>query len=405
MLSGFGNQKKISFLLLCWFAYCPIHAQKNLPHYSVLHQKIQKYLFKDSSPEAIFLDSVGLHKKNQLWIHTDSLKILQTAYYKQNFLRYGMLMQQKWLGIITGKPLLGWRIALDPGHFAGNLETAKVEGKYLQMQLPDSTYVEFWESHLAWATAKILQKKLENAGATVMLTRSQPYFTAFEKSFEDIYQEYVRRILDRHIKLQKPIKRKMPLSRSAFFQTSFRKAELEERVRKINAFQPHITLIIHYNVDEKNEGWKKTVNKNFAMAFVGGAFSLKDLEKKEEEEDFLRLLCSQELERSIALSQYILQAHQRVAKVPIVEVQNDQDYLQEKCLFTGIKGVYTRNLLLARAVRGIVCYGESLLQDSEQEIRILNRKTLEIDRLQTSPRVLEIAEAYFTGILAYCQEF
>ncbi|MDW8296668.1 MAG: hypothetical protein RMJ97_07255, partial [Raineya sp.] len=166
----------------------------------------------------------------------------------------------------------------------------------------------------------------------------------------------------------------------------------------INTFEPDITLIIHYNVDENNSPWKKTTSQNFAMAFVAGAFEANDLQKPEEIENFVRLLCSSEIEESIELSEKILQAHEKIAGVPIVPLQNDQKFLQKYCLPTDKKGVYARNLMLCREVKGILCYGESLLQDSEQEIRKLNEKTFKVGDLLTSPRVLEIANAYWHGI-------
>ncbi|KOY86836.1 hypothetical protein AD998_12400 [bacterium 336/3] len=372
---------------------------------ALYNQKIKKYLLLSSKDSNLVkVNETGLVFKKKILVNWDSLQKIENLYsikIKQQKAR--LLLQQ--FSIVPNKPLLGWKIALDPGHFAGDLQTARIEGKYLQMTLSDSTQIEFWESHLAWATAKLLQEKLANAGATVMLTRSKPEYTAFESTFKSEYQEYTHRHMYAEQKMRKSMKSqktRMPLPQNTFFQVSFKRNELRKRVEKINAFQPDLTLIMHYNVDEKNTNWNKPISKNFSMAFVGGAFELEDL-KEESLDDFVRLMCTQDTEKSISVAQKVLQFHQQDAKVPIVSLANDQDYLQDKCLYTGVQGVYTRNLLLARAIEGIVCYGESLLQDSEQEIRRLNEKTLKVGDIYTSPRVLEIAEAYFKGILAYAQ--
>lgn len=394
------------FIFSFFFSFNIICLAQNIQQkIDLYNQKIKKYLLlssKDSN--SIKVNETGLVFKNKILVNWDSLQTIENQYLKKIKQQKARLLLQKF-SVVSDKPLLGWKIALDPGHFAGDLQTAKIEGKYLQMMLSDSTQIEFWESHLAWATAKLLQEKLENAGATVMLTRSKPEFTAFESTFKTKYQEYLQRHYGSEFQMRQSIKSKktrMPLPQNTFFQVSFKRSELRKRVEKINAFQPDLTLIIHYNVDEKNTGWGKPVSKNFSMAFVGGAFELDDL-KEESLDDFVRLMCTQNTENSIQLAQKVLQFHEKDAKVPIVTINNDQDYLQDKCLYAGVQGVYARNLLLARAIEGVVCYGESLLQDSDQEIRRLNEKTLKVGDIYTSPRVAEIADAYFKGILVYCQ--
>ncbi|GAB4124069.1 MAG: hypothetical protein OHK0045_04420 [Raineya sp.] len=363
-----------------------------------LQEKAFSYLLKgEDARSKVWQDSFLLIAGKK--IKADTLATIANYYQKQleKYRRKKIISKINYF--LAKKPLWGLKIALDPGHFAGDLATARIEGKYIQMTLPDSTQIAFFESHLTWATAKILQEKLEQAGAIVMLTRSQPYYTAFNKTFQEHHQAYLKE-WETQMKTKKRKKIGKPLNESLFFQKIFRKQELQERVRKINEFEPDITLIIHYNVDENNAPWKKPVKQNFSMAFVGGAFEWQDLDKSSTN-DFLRLLLSQDLPLSIQLSEKILQKHQEIAKISQVELSNSQNFLQEKCLFTGKKGVYARNLLLSRAVKGIVCYGESLLQDSEQEVRQLNEKSLQIGEIWVSPRLKNIAEAYFAGIMDF----
>lgn len=363
-----------------------------------LHEKAFLYLLKgEKAQKRVWQDSFLLLAGKK--IYYDTLKHLTNDYQKKFEAHQKKRLMSKFNHFFGKKPLWGVKIALDPGHFAGDSATARIEGKYIQMTLNDSTEVQFFESHLTWATAKLLQEKLEQAGAKVMLTRSQPHYTAFERTFRQEYQSYVEASEQQANFFRKAKKHKL-LDEKQFFLKIFRKKELEERVRKINEFEPDLTLIIHYNVDENNAPWKKPVKQNFAMAFVGGAFEWQDL-NEESTTDFLRLLLSQDLPLSIRLSERILWQHQKIAQISPIEIENSQKFLVEKCLFTGKKGVYARNLLLSRAVRGVLCYGESLLQDSEQEIKILNQKTMQVGNIWVSPRLQTIAEAYFQGILSY----
>lgn len=368
--------------------YLPKKLQENAFAYLLKGEKTQKKVWQDSF--------ILLAEKK---IKQDTLEILANDYQKQFEKYQRKKIRNKFNCFFGKKPLWGLKIALDPGHFAGDFATAQIEGKYIQMTLADSTQILFFESHLAWATAKILQEKLERQGAIVLLTRSQPHYTAFEKTFQEHYQEYLKDFQEKNQKIRAKRKPKA-LNESLFFQRIFRKQELQERVRKINDFEPDMTLIIHYNVDEHNAPWKKPVNQNFSMAFVGGAFEWQDLDESSTD-DFLRLLLSQDLPLSIQLSEKILEKHQKIAEISQIEIENSQNFLKDKCLFTGKKGVYTRNLLLSRAIKGIVCYGESLLQDSQQEVKRLNEKTLEVGKIWVSPRLQEIAEAYFWGIIDF----
>lgn len=383
----------ICLIANCWTFLA--EAQSLLP--PTMRQQAFQYLLKDENVQKkVWQDSFLFLAGKKVKI--DTLQTL-SDYYQKQFEKHQkkkiLVTLNPFFGI---KPLTGIKIALDPGHFAGDLPTARIEGKYIQMSLTDSTEILFFESHLAWATAKILEEKLQKQGATVMLTRSKSNFTAFEKTFQEHYQEYIQEP-EKQTKPHKNRKAKK-LDEKQFFQKIFRKKELQERVRKINDFAPDITIIIHYNVDENNAPWKKPVPYNFSMAFVGGAFEFQDIGKGETE-DFLRLLLSKDVQLSIELSEKILQKHQKIAEISPIKIENSQKFLKEKCLFTGKTGIYARNLLLSRAVKGVLCYGESLLQDSQQEVKRLNQKTLQVGEIWVSPRIEEIAEAYFQGIMSY----
>ena len=185
-------------------------------------------------------------------------------------------------------------------------------------------------------------------------------------------------------------------SKSDKFRVIFKDVELQKRAEIINNFKPDFTIIIHYNVDEKNTGWNKPANKNFNMTFVGGAFMKHDLSSPEKRFEFLRLLISSDLENSIALSSAMVKSFEKNLNVKTA-VLKDAKYLGEGCLLTEEQGVYCRNLQLTRYIHGPLVYGETLYQDNMNECCALNK---ECDKTKNQ-RVQQVAEAYFQGVLNY----
>lgn len=298
--------------------------------------------------------------------------------------------------------LEGIKIALDPGHIGGTFETAKREKRWVEIKNPPARLIE---GNLTLATAKILKKKLEAEGARVMLTKEYPGVSAFGISFEKWKDSLFHRLLDSAYKNARiSFEEKYFLLNKArdieIFQRFFLSEDLRERVRKVNEFNPHLTLIIHYNVDETNINWNKPTKKNYNMAFVGGSFVEDELNTPEARIDFLRLLLTDDIENSIKFSKFIVEGLENVTKVPAA-MDSSAVYLKYHCLNTEEKGVFCRNLLLTRVVKGTLCYGESLYQDNVNECQALSREEISIEGMKTSKRVQEVADAYFWGIMNY----
>ena len=298
------------------------------------------------------------------------------------------------------KPLLGYRIAIDPGHVSADTITARIEGRIVEIRLPnpannglDSIKTEIMESSMAWATAKVMKDSLEKLGAKVLLTREGIRYVAGEnRTYLEIYEEY---------KNERKRQEKPFLTRKKYFYDVFLKQDLEKRAKIINDFNPDITIIIHFNVEANNLGWKKTVKNNFALALVGGAFTTSSLNSPKARFQLFRLLISDEIENSILLSQKVLAAHETILKVPTLPVKHTQKPLEKTWLYTGTQGVYARNLFLTKEVFGVLCYGESLLQDNEKEILLLNKKDFLVDGVLVSSRTKTVADAYLKGIFEY----
>jgi N-acetylmuramoyl-L-alanine amidase len=297
------------------------------------------------------------------------------------------------------------RIAIDPGHLANDPEMGNLEMKQIRFRkdtlrgLKDS--IEVTEGVLTYAAAQLLKQKLETQGAIVLITRTNGN-SAFGKTFYQWKKEDLKNAVDSLYKIGeiKPDQKNYFLSPKAkdrdIFRVLFKDLELAKRAELINNFKPDFTIIIHFNVDELNVGWEKPGIKDFNMTFVGGAFMKNDLISKEKRFEFLRLLISDDLEKSIILSSSMVKSFEKVLMVKTAGI-HEARYLTEGCLPTGEPGVYCRNLQLTRYVHSPLVYGETLYQDNLNEALLLSQ---EKDKTKNE-RVKQVADAYYLGILNY----
>ncbi|MDP1746984.1 MAG: N-acetylmuramoyl-L-alanine amidase [Bacteroidota bacterium] len=302
--------------------------------------------------------------------------------------------------------LKGLKIAIDPGHIAGDMEMGDIEKKCLTFKcdslkgLMDSVAIA--EGVLTFATAKLLKDKLEAEGVEVFMTRPFNSSSAFGVTFDDWLKTNYVATVDSLFKVGKlsPAQKQFFLSsrptKRDKFRVIFKDVELAKRSEIINNYNPDLTIIIHYNVDETNTGWVKPADNNFNMVFVGGAFMKNDLPTPQKRFEFLRLLITNDLEKSIALSSDVIQSFEKNLNVKTATIK-DATYLLEGCLSAGEVGVYCRNLQLTRFIHGPLVYGETLYQDNMIECIALNK---ECDKTKNL-RVQQVAEAYFQGVLNY----
>lgn len=308
------------------------------------------------------------------------------------------------------QPLKGIKIALDPGHFSTNLVDAQAEQKFLFF-VKDSTSaspdtVKLFESLLTFHTASILKGMLQEQGAIVFMSRDAADHTSFGCNFRDWMKNHRQKTLDSLLKTgsMSPEKHRklMKCNDYTFFWDFFRDYDLANRAKKINDFQPDITVIIHYNVDEKNAPWKQHTRKNFSMAFIGGAYTNDNLAKPESKMHFMRMLLTDQLNRSELLSANTVRNFNSILSIAIAKPQ-DASYLKENCLATNSPGVFCRNLVLCRKINSVLVYGESLYQDNENESKLLMRSDKDLYGVKTNERVSSVAKSYYNGLLEYAQ--
>ncbi len=304
------------------------------------------------------------------------------------------------------KELSGIKIAIDPGHIAGDMKTAVLEKKSLQFIYNNQT-IAIAEGILTLQTALILKHLLEEQGAEVMLTREKPNQTAFGITFKEWLEKCFKNAVDSSCKLNEITEQEKTFlltkaTQREIFRTYFNNLDMRQRAKKINEFAPNLSIIIHYNVDEKNTGWKKPSDKNYNMIFTAGSFLKTELEKPIDRFSFFRLLLTDDTEQSTKLAENLMNSFTTKLNVPAAD-STTADYLTKYCI-TKSKGVYARNLTLTRLIKGVVVYGETLYQDNATECIELSRMNTEVFGIKTSARIKQVAEAFYEGIISYLKE-
>ncbi|MDP3558404.1 MAG: N-acetylmuramoyl-L-alanine amidase [Bacteroidota bacterium] len=308
-------------------------------------------------------------------------------------------------------PLKGFRVAIDPGHTAVNLTDAQIEQKFLYF-VRDSILnpydtIKLFESVLTFNTAQLVQKMLEEQGAQVLITRNKHSNNSFNCHYSAWLANNKKRVLD-SLKTAKVLPNSKynslcKMSDRDLFWEFFRDFDLNNRAKIMNDFNPHVSLIIHYNVDEKNEPWKQVSKKNYTMAFIGGAFTSANLDKPENRIHFLRLLLTDQLDQSEKLAANSVNCSSKNLDIPVAS-QFDAGYLKDNCLFTGSAGVFCRNLNLCRLINSPLVYGESLYQDNEFECVALMKTDVNYKNIITNDRTLLVAKSYYQAVFDFLKK-
>ena len=146
-----------------------------------------------SSPKTKELDSAEFFLK---WkdlavfkhmIHETDLNTQLLYYSKKNMKGYKIpsKMNTIYYNGKNDKPLLGKKIAIDPGHVGGDSTLARMEKRIAKIKNEKNNEFVITEGNLTMQTALILKNKLEALGANVLLTRSGEGINSFGYSFED----------------------------------------------------------------------------------------------------------------------------------------------------------------------------------------------------------------------------
>ena len=337
------------------------------------------------------------------------LKILPEDSLEKIFLNEAALKNYKTpITNSTRKNLSELKIMIDPGHIAGNHNMAHIEQKYLHFTKQNHSAlkqdsVDIAEGMLTFETANILKNMLQEKGVTVALTRKENS-TSFGYTYDEWVKSFKKKTLDSLLTINKITAQKdkqlMSENSSKFFINFFKDYELQQRARIINAFKPDMTVIIHYNVDEKNMDWKKPSDKNFCMTFIPGCLIADNIKTTQGKINLLRLLLTDDLDESERISGLVVNQLSQQLKIPIAN-KADATYLNEHCIAAPTNGVYSRNLALCRMVQTPLVYGECLYQDCENECYNLLQNTEMAYGVKTNKRVVLAAQSFYNAIIQF----
>lgn len=294
------------------------------------------------------------------------------------------------------------KIAISPGHLARNFTEAKYERKYIEFS---DGKTKFYEADLNLRTALILKIKLQEKGFDVYLTRTDKKPDVWDLGFNEWKKQKfdiaLKECLDAGEFSNEQVEWfKKEATEEQIFKYLYAKLELRKRAERINSFNPDITIAIHYNVNEKNTEWKTATNKNYMMAFVPGSFLKNELEKPLDQFNFLRLLVTDDIEKSIQLSSEFIKLFFEMTSIPIAKT-SDAIYLENFSLVTEEDGVYSRNLAMTRLVNSPILYGEPLYQDNKKMSKSLNVHNPDKNKKGISKYVKKVSKAYYESILSY----
>jgi N-acetylmuramoyl-L-alanine amidase len=305
--------------------------------------------------------------------------------------------------------LKGLKVAIDPGHIGGTYSMGKSESRCMTLycdSINKADSIRLIEGNLTFFTALILKKKLEDNGAEVMLTRKDTGISALDITYykwKELIKNplYIDSLVDANLLPPKDVRLLgLKLQDKVLFEKVFGSVDMAERAKKMNAFHPDVSVVIHYNVNEQNAGWAHPTGKDYVMTFVGGCIVSKDLETKAGRLNFLRLLISPDIENSINFSSKVIHHLSNDLGIPIAR-KEDATYLAHNCISTKANGVYSRDLALTRIIRGTLVYGEALYQDNEKECRLLSTNDDSLQGCSFSKRIELVADSYYKGILDY----
>ncbi|QVL57574.1 MAG: N-acetylmuramoyl-L-alanine amidase [Simkaniaceae bacterium] len=284
------------------------------------------------------------------------------------------------------RPLSQAKIAIDPGHFGGQF--ARLEERYVEMEHEGKT-LYFDEGSLAFLTALHLKKKLEEKGAIVLLTRKAIGEGAYSENFFDWLKNH-----------PEYWEKGVPLS--TIFLRYYNRLDLHARAEIINNFNPDLTLLIHYNaVDSElpDSNQTKETTRNFNLVFIPGAFCQGELVNPEDRYHFLRLICTQDLEKSYEMAQELVSLFTTHLQVPPLKTAKKEVSGFGNSLVSA-DGVFCRNLCLTRLIKGPLCYGETLIQNNLEEALELSQNKAMVEGTPCPERVIDVAEAYFEATVS-----
>ncbi len=300
------------------------------------------------------------------------------------------------------KPLLGLKIALDPGHLGGNW--AKMEERWFKVG--DSKPIQ--EGDLTLRVARLLARRLCELGAKVSFVRNKDEPTTSMRP--DDFRELARKIL---------VKNGVPRPRADVLDTDdpartqtirwqseilfYRYSEIRRRAARVNfKLHPDLVLCLHFNA----EGWGDPNNPmltdiNHLHLLVNGSYLAEELELDDQRFEMVRRLLSRAYDEELPLADTIALSMAQATGLPPYEYPTTNSTTK-----VGKSGyVYARNLLATRLYRCPVVYCEPYVMNSNEVFARIQAGDYEgmrdVNGVECKSIFREYADSVADGLVAY----
>lgn len=249
----------------------------------------------------------------------------------------------------AAKPLLGVRIAIDPGHLGGSY--AKMEGRWFRIK--NSKPVT--EGDMTLAVARLMVPRLEALGAKVWLIRrkSGPVTSIRPARLKGEARAALA-------KAGKPVTRESVENEAE--RLFYRVAEIRERARVVNErIQPDLVVCLHFNAEAWGNPDRPTlVDNNHLHFLITGAFSAGELALEDQRFEMLDKLLSRAYLEELAVAESVAAAMAKATGLPPFT------YYGKSAVGVGTSPfVWGRNLLANRLFRCPVVYVEPYVMNSK----------------------------------------
>jgi N-acetylmuramoyl-L-alanine amidase len=300
------------------------------------------------------------------------------------------------------KPLLGLRIALDPGHLGG--EWAKMEERWFQV---DSTQ-PVQEGDLTLKVARLLAPRLRELGAKVFFVRNSNEPVTAKRP--DDFRDLARKVLIRNGVPQPRVDVLDPndpeKEQTVRWQSEilfYRYSEIRRRAALVNfKLHPDLVLCLHFNA----EGWGDPNNPtltdiNHLHLLVNGSYLQEELEFDDERFEMIRRLLSRAYDEELLLADTIAGTMARETQLPPYQYPTTNSTTK-----VGTSGyVYARNLLATRLYRCPVVYCEPYVMNSKDGFARIQagdyEGTRNINGLERKSIFREYADSVTDGLVEY----
>lgn len=292
----------------------------------------------------------------------------------------------------------GLRIVLDPGHYGG--AWSRIEDRHIALDSGPPVR----EGNLTYATARLLQKRLQRAGAEVRLTRGAPPESPFATPHPGFAPRREAALVLRQRSGRWPYagwfatypapwpywqlsaRVESLVARRMFY--LFTRHDLRRRIRVAERFEGDLLLSLHYNTTRRSRA-------NGIILFMPGNFLVGELNTDSERFYAVRHLLSGHLDATAALARAIGHQMQATMQLPALGQQKapDRPRARFKLPIDADAGVYARNLAVLRRAPGIALLIEGPCMNHRDEYARLREPVGAIDGLPYPDRAVQYADA------------